>query len=67
MGVQQISTVQGVRLHPLPHREEVVIDAPSVGGEAVVLNHSAQGQWSLQDQSHHINFLELKAVWLALQ
>ena len=42
-------------------------DASREGWGAVVDKHHLSGKWSPQDLTNHINFLELKAIWLALQ
>ena len=37
------------------------------GGVAHLNKHTARGTWSLPDSKLHINYLELKAVFLALK
>jgi len=52
----------------VPSRREVVTtDASLSGWGAVWQNRTAQGQWSAQDRTEHINVLELWAVHRALK
>ncbi|XP_056269652.1 uncharacterized protein LOC130193228 [Pseudoliparis swirei] len=58
----------GVPMGMVPSRREVVTtDASLSGWGAVWQNRTAQGQWSAQDHTEHINVLELWAVHLALK
>ena len=45
----------------------VTTDASALGWGAVCLTRRLSGRWSVQESRDHINFLELKAVILALQ
>lgn len=56
----------GVPIHPLPSEVDVVTDASLEGWGALCLDQQTKGKWSSQDMPRHINFKELKAVWLAL-
>lgn len=47
-------------------REVVTTDACPTGWGALWQQRAAQGQWSAQERSHHINVLEFRAVHLAL-
>ena len=52
------NVLQGQPLHPLKH----------AGGWSAHFNeHTARGSWSLPESKLHINYLELKAVFLALK
>ena len=42
-------------------------DASNLGWGAVCGDTSTGGFWSFEEQRHHINFLELKAILLCLQ
>ena len=42
-------------------------DASREGWGATIEGIHLSGKWSLQDKRHHINTLELKAIWLALR
>ena len=57
---------QGQLLHPLKHALQLFTDASKEGWGAHLNDHTARGIWSLPE-SRHINYLELKAVILALK
>ncbi|XP_041817854.1 uncharacterized protein LOC121624267 [Chelmon rostratus] len=60
--------LQGVPMGSVPFcRETVTTDASLSGWGAVWQNRTAQGQWSAQARTEHINVLELRAVHLALK
>ena len=42
-------------------------DASTEGWGASILGLDAEGLWSIQEKSSHINLLELRAIWLGLQ
>lgn len=42
---------------------KLIIDASSDGWGALCLDIEAAGTWSPDEKKHHINFMELKAVW----
>lgn len=42
-------------------------DASNLGWGAVSLDNKTGGYWNLEEQQHHINYLEMKAVLLGLQ
>lgn len=48
-------------------RETITTDASLTGWGAVWQSRTAQGLWSVQDRSLHVNVLELRAVHRALQ
>ena len=59
---------QGVVLGSLPSRREIVVTDASLSGWGAVWNHRAvRGTWDSRQRHQHINVLELRAVFLALQ
>ena len=52
---------------PPPPELRLYLDASRSGWGAHLLNQSASGLWSYQETSLHINILEMKALFLALQ
>ncbi|XP_076450421.1 uncharacterized protein LOC143286671 [Babylonia areolata] len=50
-----------------PSQQFEFLDASNMGWGAHMDNHTASGTWNPQQQSWHINRLELEAVFLALQ
>ena len=61
------NVMEGVPLHPPQAMFVVYTDASMEGWGAHCTFHTAQGKWSAQERSLHINVLELKAVFKALQ
>ena len=59
--------LQGQPLYPLKHALQIFTDASKEGWEAHLNEHTARGTWSLPESKLHINYLELKAVFLALK
>ena len=59
--------LQGQPLHPLKHALQIFTDASKEGWGAHLGEHTARGAWSVPESKLHINFLELKAVFLALK
>ena len=57
----------GQPLHPLQHALQIFTDASNVGWGAHLGDSRARGVWSEPESRLHINFLELKAVFLALK
>ena len=57
----------GVPLGSSPPDVLLFSDASRLGWGAHLLGHLVSGLWSEEEQREHINLLELKAVWLALQ
>ncbi|KAK9399508.1 hypothetical protein NXF25_012527 [Crotalus adamanteus] len=49
-----------------PHRLILTTDASLFGWGAHMQTHMAQGQWSKHDLTHNINWVELRAIHLAL-
>ena len=54
-------------LHPIKHALQIFIDASIEGWGTHLNEHTARGMWSLPGSKLHINYLELKAVFLALK
>ena len=54
-------------LHPLKHALQIFTDTSKEGWGAHLNEHMARGSWSLPESKLHINYLELKAVLLALK
>ena len=59
---------RGVPLGVIPARREVVeTDASLLGWGAIWQHRTIKGRWSAQHRWEHINVLELRAIYLALQ
>ncbi len=59
--------IQGVAMGPLPARREVITtDASQQGWGGVWQQMGVRGTWGKKIQFQHINYLELKAVFLTL-
>ena len=54
-------------LHPLQHALQMFTDASNKGWGAHLGDSTARGVWSYTESRLHINFLELKAVFLTLK
>ena len=61
------NVLQGQPLHPLKHALQIFTDASKEGWGAHLGEHTARGSWSVPESKLHINFLALKAVFLALK
>ena len=59
--------LQDQPLHLLNHALQIFTDASKEGWGAHLNEHTARGTWSLPESKLHINYLELKAVFLALK
>ena len=59
--------LRGQPLHPLQHALQLFTDASNEGWGAHLGDSTARGVWSVSESRLHINFLELKAVFLALK
>ena len=57
----------GQPLHPIKHALQIFTDTSKEGWGAHLNEHTARGSWSLPESKLHINYLELKAVVLALK
>ena len=54
-------------LHPLKHALQIFTDTSKEGWGVHLNERTARGAWSLPESKLHINYLELKAVFLALK
>ena len=61
------NVLTGQPLHPLQHALQLFTDASNEGWGAHLGDSTARGVWSIPESRLHINFLELKAVILALK
>ena len=61
------NVLEGQLLHPLQHALQLFTDASNEGWGAHLGDFTARGVWSKPQSRLHINFLELKAVLLALK
>ena len=61
------NVLRGQPLHPLSHALQLFTDASNEGWGAHLGDSTARGVWSEVESQLHINFLELKAVFLALK
>ena len=61
------NVLRGQPLHPLQHALQMFTDAANEGWGAHLGDSTARGVWSDTESCRHINFLELKAVLLALK
>ena len=57
----------GQTLHPIRHALQIFTDASKEGWGAHLDKHTTRGSWSLPESKLHVNYLELKAVFLALK
>ena len=51
----------------IKHALEIFTDASKEGWDTHLNEHTARGTWSLPESKLHINYLELKAIFLALK
>ena len=65
--LQEDNILTGQPLHPIKHDLQIFTDASKEGWDAHLNEHTARGIWSLPESKLHINYLELKAVFLALK
>ena len=59
--------LQGQPLHRIKHALQIFTDASKEGWGAHLNEHTARATWPLPESKLHINYLELKAVFLALK
>ena len=57
--------LQGQPLHPIKHAVQLCTDPSKEGWGSYLNDHTARGTWSLAESKQHINYLELKRVFLA--
>ena len=65
--LQDDNVLTGQPLHPIKHALQSFTDASKEGWGAHLNKCTARGTWSLPESKLHINYLELKAVFLALR
>ena len=65
--LKEDNVLTGQQLHPIKHALQIFTDASIEGWGAHLDEHTARGTWSLPGSKLHINYLELKAVFLALK
>ena len=65
--IKESNELQGQPLHPLKHALQIFTDASKEGWGAHLNERTARGSWSVPESKLHINYLELKAVFLALK
>ena len=65
--LKEEKVLSGQPLHPLNHSLQIFTDASQEGWGAHLDSHTARDIWSVPESHLHINFLELKAVLLALR
>ena len=65
--LQKDNVLTGQSLHPIKHALQIFTDASKEGWGAHLNERTARGSWSLPESKLHINYLELKVVFLALK
>ena len=65
--LEEGNVLQGQPLHPVKHALQIFTDASKEGWGTHLNERIARGVWSLPETKLHINYLELKAVFLALK
>ena len=65
--LNESNVLQGQPLHPIKHALQMFTDASKEGWGAHLNEFTARGSWSVPESKLHINYLELKAVFLALK
>ena len=65
--LEESNVLQGQPLLPLKHALQIFTDASKEGWDAHVNEYTTRGTWSIPESKLHINYLELKAVFLALK
>ena len=65
--ISNIHQVNGSLIHPPSCEMTILSDASKLGWGAVCDLQTTKGSWSSQERSLHINILELKAAFLAIQ
>jgi hypothetical protein len=63
---QERNIFRGVPLQGYPHNKVLWTDASKWGWGAHLGTHQVAGQWTKELINHHINWLEMRAVWNAL-
>ena len=65
--LEEDNVLQGQPLHPVKHALQIFTDASKEGWGTHLNEFTARGSWSVPESKLHINYLELKAVFLALK
>ena len=65
--LEESNVLQGQPLHPIKHALQIFTYASKEGWGTRLNEHTTRGTWSLPESKLHINYLELKAVFLALK
>ena len=65
--LNESNVLQGQPLHPIKHALQIFTDASKEGWGTHLNEFTARGSWSVPESKLHINYLELKAVLLALK
>ena len=65
--LEESNVLQGQPLHPIKHALQIFTDASKEGWGAHLNEFTARGSWSVPESKLHINYLELKAVFLVLK
>ena len=65
--LQEDNVLTGQPLHPIKHAVQIFTDASKEWWGAHLNKRTARGSWSLPESKLHINYLELKAIFLALK
>ena len=65
--LREENVLTGQPLHPAKHALQIFTDASKEGWGAHLNERIARGVWSIPESKLHINYLELKAVFLALK
>ena len=65
--LKEDNVLTGQPLHPIKHALQIFTDATIEGWGTHLDEHTTRGTWSLPGSKLHINYLELKAVFLALK
>ena len=65
--LEESNMLQGQLLHPVKHALQIFTDASKEGWGAHLNEFTARGSWSVPESKLHINYLELRAVFLALK
>ena len=65
--LEESNVLQGQPLHPIKYAVQIFTDASKEGWGAHLNEHTARGTWPLPESKLHINYLELKAVFLAIK
>ena len=65
--LEESNVLQGQPLHPIKHALQIFTDTSKEGWGAHLNERTARGSWSVPESKLHINYLELKAVFLALK